>query len=110
MNQVQLILKRLRKPSVIASLTSQALTLCILLGINVDATLVTSVITTFTSIFVILGIFSNPDAQKKGYGDDIIPCKNCGKLSQHVKAGDNMICTNCGSVSELADTTVEIAT
>lgn len=102
MTQLRLIIKRLRKPSVIASLTSQILTLCILLGINVDATLVTSVITTFTSMFVILGIFSNPDAQKKGYGDDIIPCENCGQLSQHVKAGDNMVCTNCGSVSTTA--------
>lgn len=99
MVQLQLILKRLRKPSVIASLTSQILTLFILFGVNVDATLITSIVATFTSIFVMLGIFSNPDAQKKGYRDDIMTCTNCNQISQHVKAGDNMVCTNCGATS-----------
>lgn len=99
MLQLKLIIRRLRKPSVIASLTSQIITLCVLLGIDINTTLVTSFITTITTIFVILGIFSNPDAQRRGYRDDIMTCTECNKLSQHVKIGSQMVCANCGNIS-----------
>lgn len=100
MVQLKLILKRLRKPSVIASLTSQIMALLILFEVSVDATLITSTITIITSILVLLGIFSNPDSQHKGYKDDISICSECNQVTQHVKVGDKMVCANCGGVSD----------
>lgn len=99
MVQLQLILKRLRKPSVIASLTSQIMALLILFEVSVDTNMITSVITILTSIMVMLGIFSNPDAQNKGFKDDISICSQCNEMTQHVKVGENMVCSNCGSIS-----------
>lgn len=99
MVQFRLILKRLKKPSVIASLTSQIVALLILFEINIDTTFITNVMTAITSIMVILGIFSNPDSQRKGYKDDISLCSKCHQLTQHVKVTDKMVCVNCGGVS-----------
>lgn len=99
MIQLRLIVKRLRKPSVIASLTSQIITMLVLLGIQINTTLVTSIISTLTSIFIILGIFSNPDAKKRGYGDDISLCSKCNNMTQHVMVAGQMICSGCGCSS-----------
>lgn len=99
MVQLRLILKRLKKPSVITSLTSQIVALLILFEVNIDTTFITNVITAITSIMVILGIFSNPDSQKKGFKDDISVCSKCKQLTQHVKINDEMVCVNCGGVS-----------
>ncbi|MFI3208769.1 MAG: hypothetical protein R3Y40_06490 [Eubacteriales bacterium] len=99
MTQLRLIVKRLRKPSVIASLTSQIITMLVLLGIEINTTLVTSVISCLTSIFIILGIFSNPDAKRRGYRDDISPCTKCNGMTQHVMVADEMVCTICGCSS-----------
>lgn len=104
MVQLRLILKRLRKPSVIASLTSQIITLLILFNVTIDTTLITSIITSITSILVILGVFSNPDTQKKGYRDDVSPCCKCNTNTQHVKIGDDMICVICGCSSNTPTT------
>lgn len=103
MVQLQLVLKRLKKPSVIASLTSQVMTLLLLFNIEIDTTLITSVISSVMSIFVILGIFSNPDAKKRGYRDDISQCTKCGKMTQHVPIGSKMICAVCGCSSNERD-------
>ncbi len=99
MVQLKLILNRLRKPSVIASLTSQIMALLILFEVSVDTTLITSAITSITSIMVLLGIFSNPDSQNKGFRDDISKCSKCKQMTQHVKIGENMVCVNCGGIS-----------
>lgn len=104
MVQLRLILKRIRKPSVIASLTSQIIALLVLFEVQIDTAFISNFVTVITSIMIILGIFSNPDSQQKGYGDDIRTCSKCKQLTQHVKIGDNMICVNCGGTSNETST------
>lgn len=99
MNQLQLILARIRKPSVFASLTSQIVTLLMIFKIDVDLTMVTGIVTSITSILVILGIISNPDARNRGYKDDFALCSGCNKNTQHITIGEDSICTKCGAVS-----------
>lgn len=99
MTQVNIILERLKKPSVILSLTSQVVGLLILLDVNIDSEVVTGVATSVTAILVTLGILSNPDTQTAGYGDDIAVCENCGDETQHVLVGDDLVCKNCGTIS-----------
>ncbi len=101
MNQFQLILKRLRKPSVFTSLVSQILSIVLIFDPNLDINMATGLLTTVTSTLVLLGILSNPDAKKKGYGDDMAVCPTCGKKTQHITIGDKSICTKCGGTTDL---------
>lgn len=104
MNEWQLILKRLRKPSVFTSLISQILSIVLIFDPSLDMNMATGVLTAVTSSLVLLGILSNPDAKKKGYGDDMAICPDCGKKTQHITIGNKSICTKCGGTTYL-DTT-----
>lgn len=96
--QLQETLNRLKKPSVILSITSHIITILVLLKVNIDMDTITGIVTAITSILVILGILSNPTTQNKGYGDDILNCSNCNKNTIHTLVGDNLVCTKCGNI------------
>lgn len=96
--QIQQIIKRLKKPSVLLSLVSQIASLCILFGFNVNENMVMSVTTIVCSVLVTLGIMSNPDTKKNGYGDDVLTCSTSGDKEVHVNVNGQMVCANCGAV------------
>ncbi len=105
MTQLQLIATRLKNPSVLISIASQIVTILVLFNIHVDYNMITGVIAAISSIFVALGIISNPDTKAKGYGDDIALCPHCNKETQHVMVGGAMICSECGGSPSAADNT-----
>lgn len=95
--QLKEILKRLKKPSVILSITSHIITILVLLKVNVNVDAVTGIVTAITSIFILLGILSNPTSQNKGYGDDMLNCSKCNKKTIHSLVGNDLICSKCGN-------------
>lgn len=96
--QFKEVLNRLKKPSVILSITSHIITILLLLHVNVDTDAVTGIVTAITSILVILGIISNPSTKNKGYGDDILKCSKCDKKTIHHLINGNLVCSKCGNV------------
>ncbi len=64
MSQWQKLLKRLRKPSVIASLTAEVIAILTLLNLDIDISLIGGVMAIITSALITLGILSNPDSDK----------------------------------------------
>lgn len=97
MTQLKLILERLKKPSVILSITAQVITVLTLLNVNVDKTVVIGLVTAVCSILTLLGILSNPSNKNQWYADDIYTCPNCGKKTVHVMVNGKMVCSECGS-------------
>lgn len=97
MKQLELVLNRLKNPSVILSIVSEIVTILVLLNVSVNANLITGIVTSVCSILVLLGILSNPTTKNKGYGDDIIECENCNKCTQHTLINGKMICSECGN-------------
>jgi len=55
------VLTRLKNPTVVLSITSNFITLGLLLGYKLNESLILSVVTILCSTFVTLGIMSNPD-------------------------------------------------
>ncbi|MEG0570305.1 MAG: hypothetical protein RR497_01530 [Oscillospiraceae bacterium] len=106
MTQFKLILSRLKNPSVILSIVSQVITILVLLKVDVDASIVTGIVAAICSIFVLLGIMSNPSTQKISYADDIYTCENCGEKNAHVLVGDELVCSSCGSKLKKNDDSV----
>ena len=98
MKQVNVILERLKNPSVILSIVAQIVTLLMLFGVNANLNIIMGVITAGCSILTLLGIVSNPSSQKKWYRDDIYICSNCHKKSVHVMVNGKMICSECGAI------------
>ncbi len=96
MNQLKIVLQRLKNPAVITSLVSEFIAILMLLNIDVDANMIAGIIATITSMLVMLGILSNPDTETKGFGDDIAVCSGCGEETQHVLVGGELVCQNCG--------------
>ncbi|MEG1578708.1 MAG: phage holin [Oscillospiraceae bacterium] len=90
------ILERLKQPSVLISIASQIAALLLLFNVQVDMNLVTGVITALCSIFVLLGILSDPTTETRGYGDDWQYCANCHKESRHITVNGQKICRDCG--------------
>lgn len=93
-------LQRLADPTVLISVASQVVAVLVLLGVEIDVTLVTSVITAAFPILTLLGIVSGPDAKLQAYADDVAICPNCGKLTPHVYIAGKLTCRNCGQVRE----------
>ncbi|MEG2000204.1 MAG: phage holin [Evtepia sp.] len=100
MTQIKTILERLKNPSVLMSILAQITSLLILFQIHVDMNLVNGVMTAVSSILILLGILSDPNTQKKGYGDDIMTCADCGETGVHYKINGKMTCKNCGNQIE----------
>lgn len=98
MEQLKVMLKRLKNPSVIISIVSQIATILTLLNVSINIDAMTQVIVAVCSVLVLLGIMSDPKTENKGYGDDLEMCNNCNKLSPHVKVGENMVCSECGNI------------
>lgn len=98
MNQLKIVISRLKTPSVVISIASQVISVLVLLNINVDRGVITAVVTAGCSVLVLLGIMSNPDTVNKGYADDLYECSNCHEITAHVRVGDNLVCPNCGTV------------
>ncbi|MEG2073954.1 MAG: hypothetical protein RRY54_04235 [Angelakisella sp.] len=98
MNQLKNILARLKNPSVVISIASQIISVLLLLNVNVDRGIITAVITAACSVLVLLGIMSNPDTVTKGYGDDMHECANCHQMTPHLRVGDSLVCSKCGTV------------
>ena len=92
-----IILNRLKQPSVVLSLVSQITTLLLLFGFQIDPQQLMTFATIVCSILVTLGIMSNPDSNHKGYGDDILICPNCNKPTLHVAVKGKMVCKTCGT-------------
>ena len=97
-HQIKEMLGRLNNPSVILSLVSQVVQILFLVGINVNQKTVLSVMTAACSIFVTLGVLSNPDTESSGYADDIYPCSATGKLEKHVTVAGELVCQEHGAV------------
>lgn len=98
--QWKIVLNRLRKPSVVLSIVSQIMTILMLLKAPVDVELVTGIAAAACSVLTLLGIMSNPDTQKKTYGDDIQFCDTCQQQTQHTTVNGKAVCQRCGTVSE----------
>lgn len=96
MEQMRIILKRLRKPSVIISLLAQAASIVMVLNLSADMDMISGIVLSACSVFVILGILSNPSTRKKGYGDDILLCSGQNRQHEHVEVAGKMVCTECG--------------
>lgn len=96
MQQIQTIIDKLKNPSVILSIVSEVIAILMLLNIDVDANVVTSVVTGICSILVLLGILSDPNTENKGYGDDLLNCEHCNKLTRHVLVNGKLVCKECG--------------
>lgn len=97
MTHLNLILQRLKNPSVLLSIASQIVTLLLLFHIKVDINLVTGAIAAISSILVLLGIMSDPTTQNKGYTDDLFPCESCGSDTPHVLVNGKLVCRTCGT-------------
>lgn len=69
-------------------------------GVDLNRQAVMTVATIACSLLVTLGILSNPDSSKTGYGDDIMTCSSCGETSLHVQANGQFICKNCGNITD----------
>ena len=92
MEQLKLILKRLKRPGVILSIISQILTILLLLKVNVNVDVVSGIATAICSILVLLGILSDPDSTQPGYGDAFFECSQCHRKTQHVLIDGNLVC------------------
>lgn len=100
MLQLKKMLKRLKNPTTILSILSEIITILILLKVDVNVDLVTGIVTAVCSILVLLGIMSNPTTVTKGYGDDILYCKNCQEKTENVVINNELCCTKCGQKHE----------
>ena len=98
MPQGKTMLKRLLKPKVFISIASEVISILVLFNINIDMNIVTAIITSAFSILIFLGIISDPNTQKKGYGDDIFKCTTCNKTTEHVLVNGQMTCRGCGGI------------
>lgn len=96
MQQIKLLLARLKSPSVIISIVSQVAAILVLLGHTVDANLVTTMAAAVCSLLVTLGILSDPNTQNKGFGDDLRYCDHCGAVTPHITITGTLTCRNCG--------------
>lgn len=96
MKQLKIIQHRLKKPSVIVSLVSQIAGIILLISHNENLNTITKIVVLLFSILVTLGILSNPDSQKSGYGDDIKVCPSCDKECNCVLVNGEFICSECG--------------
>jgi uncharacterized membrane protein len=100
--QWQIILSRIRKPSVIMSVTSQLISLLMILGVHLNQNTIMTVVAIGCTILASLGILSNPDTQKGGYGDDILTSAGTGKKEPHVLINGQMVCKSSGAVYDPA--------
>jgi uncharacterized membrane protein len=98
--QWQLVLSRLRRPSVIMSVASQLISLLMILGVHLNQNTIMTVVTIGCTMLASLGILSNPDTQKGGFGDDILTCSATGKKEPHVMVNGQLVCKSCGAVYE----------
>ncbi|MDR2933291.1 MAG: hypothetical protein LBV27_09310 [Oscillospiraceae bacterium] len=95
--QLRCILKRLQRPSVLLSLVSQFVSIMIMFGFNINENMIMAAATIVCSMLATLGIVSNPDTQKNGFGDDILVCSKSGEMEPHVMVAGQMVCKNCGA-------------
>jgi uncharacterized membrane protein len=102
--QIMLYIGRLKKPSTIISLTSQVVSILLLLGVHINQTEVMGIAAAICSLLVTMGVLSNPDSNKKGYGDDLKICSNDGNLTKHVLVNGQMVCEECGAVYKEPET------
>ncbi|MFI3212645.1 MAG: hypothetical protein R3Y24_04820 [Eubacteriales bacterium] len=100
MDQVKIILERLKNPKVIISVVSQIVGILVLLNFDVDTEWIFGIVTAVTSVLAMLGIVTNPDTQNHGYGDDLYFCPTCNRKTAHVKANGNMLCPECGTIND----------
>ena len=98
--QFSLILKRLKKPSVVISIVSQILAILALLHVSVDVDAVHGITISVCTILALLGIMSNPETKAKGYGDDIQYCNACGKDTNFCEVNGKMVCSECGAAAQ----------
>ena len=101
MSQLKTILRRLKNPSVVTSVVAQILTILMLVNVEVDHTLITTLVTAVCGTLSLMGIMSNPDTKNKGYIDDIQMCEHCNEKTSHVKVGNNLICEKCGKINPI---------
>lgn len=97
--QFSIILKRLKKPSVVISIVSQILVILTLLHVSVDVDAVHGITISVCSILALLGIMSNPGTKNKGFGDDIRHCPSCDKDTIFCEVNGKMVCSECGAAT-----------
>lgn len=96
------ILQRLRKPSVVLSIASQVAAILVVFGLQIDRDAFMTVVVLGCSILTTLGVLSNPDSTKRGYGDDILTCSKSGRKERHALINGEYVCVNCGAIYDPA--------
>ena len=94
---LEFVLNKLKKPSVLLSLVAQAVAILTIFNVNVDMDMVGGLTMAVSSILVTLGIMSDPNSVKKGFGDDIFFCPDCKRERRYVKVGNSMVCSHCSN-------------
>lgn len=97
MDVLHRIMVRLKKPSVFVSIVSEIIAIMLIFNVKVDVGVAEGLLAAVSSIFVTLGILSNPMKLGKGYQDDMRICENCGKMKRHVLVGGQLLCEDCGT-------------
>lgn len=97
MSVLDRIFVRLKKPSVLVSIISEIIAIMLIFNVKVDVGVAEGLLAAVSSIFVTLGILSNPMKLGNGYQDDMRICENCGKMKRHVLVGGQLLCEDCGT-------------
>jgi len=90
------MLSRLRNSTVVLGVTSNLISLVMLLGYKLDQSLVMSVVTIICSILALLGIMSNPD----NHSGNRFYCPICKAHTLHVDVAEEKLCSICGRATE----------
>ena len=91
------IISRLKNPSVILGLTSNIVSLALLLGYKLNESLILSAVTILCSMLVLLGILSNPDDNT----DNRFYCPVEKERTLHVEVASRKVCSTCGNRAEV---------
>lgn len=100
MKQVLLYLQRLKKPSIFFTLAAQLFSFGLFLIGQETLALITVAPPAFALFLSLMGILSDPDAEKKGFGDDFAYCKHCGVKTRYVNIAGKRYCRICGTIHE----------
>lgn len=97
MTQLDIIIKRLKKPKILISILAQVATILVIFDIGQEMGLISKALTVVCSLFTLLGIVTDPDTTANGYKDHIYLCDNCNKNTHHIIVNNTLVCKHCGT-------------
>ena len=100
--------KKMAKPKILTSVVAELTSMSMLFNVHVDIGIVEMAVAALCGILVLLGIITDPNAEKKGYADDIRRCSHCQKNTSHVRVNGNMLCRTCGGVYDETGTSTVV--